>query len=145
MSDYTLWEQYDDNLSQSVSLNLNIPIFNNLNVRSNVHRAQIQRDRTGINYERTLNQLRQTIERAYNDAMAASETYESATLQVKALEESFRAIEKRYNAGAVNYVDLQLASNNLFQARTQLLRAKYDLIFRIKVLDFYLGKPLTFE
>ena len=145
LSDYSFWEQYDDNLSQSVSLNLNIPIFNNLNARSNVQSAIIQKDRSRINYERTLNQLRQTIERAYNDAMAASETYQSAQLQVKALEETFRAIEKRYNAGAVNYVDLQLASNNLFQARTQLLRAKYDFIFRIKVLDFYLGNPITFE
>lgn len=145
LSDYTILEQYDDNLSQSVSLNLNIPIFNNLNVRSNVQRAQIQRDRSHIVYERTLNQLRQTIELAYNDALAASETYNSAQLQVKALQETFRAIEKRYNAGAVNYVDLQLASNNLFQARTQLLQAKYDYIFRIKVLDFYLGNPITFE
>ncbi|MFW5761339.1 MAG: TolC family protein [Cyclobacteriaceae bacterium] len=145
LSDYTILEQYDDNLSQSVSLNLNIPIFNNLNVRSNVQRAQIQRDRSHIVYERTLNQLRQTIELAYNDALAASETYNSAQQQVKALEETFRAIEKRYNAGAVNYVDLQLASNNLFQARTQLLQAKYDYIFRIKVLDFYLGNPITFE
>ncbi len=145
LSDYTLFEQYNDNLSQSLSLNVNIPIFNNLNARSNVQRAKIQKDRSRIAYERTLNQLRQTIERAYNDATAASETYESAKLQVKALEETFRAIEKRYNAGAVNYIDLQLASNNLFQARTQLLRAKYDYLFRIKVLDFYLGDPITFE
>lgn len=143
--DYSLLEQYDDNLSQSLSLSLNIPIFNGLSARSNVQRAMIQQDRSQIAYERTLNQLRQTIERAFNDALAASETYESARLQVQSLEETFRAIEKRYNAGAVNYVDLQLASNNLFQARTQLLQAKYDYIFRIKVLDFYLGNPITFE
>ena len=141
---YTMMEQFSDNLSKSLSLSLSIPIFNNLNTRSNVQRAIIANDEAQINVEQTKNELRQTIERAYNDAQAASKSYKASEIQVEALEETFRSIEKRYNLGAVDFVDYQLANNNLFRARTQSLRSKYEYLFRVKVLDFYMGNPLTF-
>ena len=87
--------------------------------------------------------MRQTIETAYNDAQAAVKVYDAAQKQVSALEESFRATEKSYNLGAVNFVDYQIASFNLFSARSNLVRSKFDYIFKLKVLDFYLGNPLT--
>jgi outer membrane protein len=63
---------------------------------------------------------------------------------VKARDEAFRMTKQRYNLGAINFVDYQVAENNLFQAQSDLLRAKYDFIFRKKVLDFYQGLPLGF-
>ena len=89
------------------------------------------------------NVLRQTIETSYNEAQAAVKVYDAAKKQVDALEESFRATEKSYNLGAVNFVDYQVASFNLFSARSNLLRSKFDYIFKLKVLDFYLGNPLA--
>ena len=59
--------------------------------------------------------------------------------------ESFRAIESRYNVGDANFVDYQVANNNLFAARTDLVRAKYEYIFRATILDFYLGNPITLD
>jgi outer membrane protein len=123
-------------------LTLQIPIFNGLSVRSNIQRAAINREIADINLIETKNSLRQIVETAYNNAYAAIKTYESTEKQVKARDEVFRITKQRYDAGAVNFVDYQIAENNLFQAQSDLLRAKYDFIFRKKVLDFYQGLPL---
>lgn len=135
--------QWADNRSWVVGFNVGIPIFNGWQTRSNVQRAKIQEDIAEINAIETQNILRQTIETAYNDAQAASKVYDAAQRQVEALEESFRATERSYNLGALNFVDYQVSSFNLFSARSNLVRTKFDYIFKLKVLDFYLGNPLT--
>jgi outer membrane protein len=142
--DFTLPEQFDANLSKSLSINLSIPVFNNWRTRSDVQRSMINQKRAQINAQETRNQLRQTIETSTNDLLAASKSFTASEKQVKALEESFRIIENQYNLGAVNFVDFQVSANNLFIAKSDLVRAKYDYIFKRKVLDFYLGKPLSF-
>ncbi len=136
--------QWQDNRSWSAGFNIGIPIFNGWQISANVQRAKIEKEMAEIAAEDTRNVLRQTIERAYNDALAAVKVYNAAQKQVEALEESFRATERSYNLGAANYVDYQLATFNLFSARSNLVRAKFDYIFKLKVLDFYLGNPLTF-
>lgn len=135
--------QWADNRSWVVGFNIGIPIYNGWQTRSNVQRAKIQQRLAEVNALETKNLLRQTIERAYNDAQAASKVFNAAQIQVQALEESFRATERSYNVGALNFVDYQVSSFNLFSARSNLVRAKFDYIFRLKVLDFYLGLPLT--
>ncbi len=135
--------QWTDNRNWSVGFNISVPIFNGWQIRSNVQRARIDMKMAENNAKETRNALRQTIETAYNDAQAAVKVYDAAQRQVEALEESFRATEHSYNLGAVNSVDYQLASFNLFSAKSNLSRSKFDYIFRLKVLDFYLGKPLT--
>ena len=135
--------QWVDNRSWSVGFNIGIPIFNGWSTRSNIQRARIQEDQAKINALETRNFLRQTIETAYNDAQAAVKVFDAAEKQVEALEESFRATEKSYNLGALNYIDYQVSSFNLFSAKSNLVRAKFDYIFKLKVLDFYFGNPLT--
>ncbi len=133
-------DQIDQNLSRSLSLNLNIPIFNNLQARSNVQRAKIGLQQAEIAVMEQKNTLRQTIESSYNDALAASKTFQASQKQVQALEETFRSIQNQYNLGAANFTDYQVASNNLYRAKSDLVRAKYDYIFKRKIIDFYLGK-----
>ncbi len=137
-------DQFSDNLSRALSLSISVPIFNGLAVRSSSQRAVINREMAEINAMEVRNQLRQIIETAYNDAVAASKAYEASQKQVQALEESFRVTEKRYNLGAVNFVDYQIAQNNLFRAKSDLVRTKYDYIFKTKILDFYQGNPIEF-
>lgn len=137
-------DQYVDNRGRSVGINLQIPIFNGLSARSAKQRAAINRNLADITLLETKNTLRQTVETAYNNAQAAIKTYQSTEKQVKARDEAFRMTKQRYNLGSVNFVDYQVAENNLFQAQSDLLRAKYDFIFRKKVLDFYQGLPLGF-
>ena len=86
----------------------------------------------------------QNIETAYRNALAASRTYQASQKQVTSLEETYRAVENQYNNGAANFTDYQVAENNLYQAQSDLSRSKFDFIFRKKILDFYLGRPLTF-
>lgn len=135
--------QWTDNRSWAVGFNIGIPIFNGWSTRTNIQRARIQENMAKIMATETRNILRQTIETSYNDAQAAVKIYDAAKKQVDALEESFRATEKSYNLGAVNFVDYQVSSFNLFSARSNLVRTKFDYIFKLKVLDFYLGNPLT--
>jgi outer membrane protein len=133
-----------DNRGRSVGISLQIPVFNGFSTRSSMQRAAINREIANISYQEISNTLRQTVETAYNNAVAAIKTYQSTDKQVKARDEAFRMAKQRYNLGAVNFVDYQVAENNLFQAESDLLRAKYDFIFRKKVLDFYQGLPLDF-
>ncbi len=142
---YQVFDQFNDNLGQSVRLNLNVPIFSNYSNSANLQRAQITKQRAEIQSETVKNQLRQSIETAYNSAIAALKSYEASEKRLKALEESFRATEQRYNVGGANFVDYQVANNNLFAARTDLTRAKYEYIFRATILDFYLGNPITLD
>jgi outer membrane protein len=139
---YPVGRQLDDNLSQNVSINLNVPIFNNMQTRINVQRSKISYERALINKQRTQNSVRNDIEQAYNNALANSKTFQARQKQVQALQEAFRVTEQRYNLGVVNSTDYQVALNNLNAAETDLVRAKYDYIFSLKVLDFYEGKPL---
>ena len=141
---YGFNDQLKDNLYKSVSLTLSIPIFNNFTARSNVQRAMITNEQAKINAREAENTLRQNVETSYNNAIAASKSYNATLRQVEAREEAYRMAKQRHDIGAANYVEYQLAENDLFQARSDLSRAKYEFIFRKKVLDFYLGNPLGF-
>ncbi|MFM7859745.1 MAG: TolC family protein, partial [Flammeovirgaceae bacterium] len=136
--------QFSDNISKSVSLTLTIPVFNGYTARANVQRGKVNRQTAAINLTDAENRLRQAIETAYNDATAATKTYNASVRAVKAREEAFRMTKQRYDAGASNYVDYQVSENNLFSAKSDLVRAKYDLIFKKKVLDFYQGKTIDY-
>lgn len=142
---YNVMDQFNDNLGQSINMNLNVPIFNRYSNTANLQRAEINKQRAEIQAQNIKNTLRQNIESAYNTAIAALKSYEATQKRVAALEESFRATEQRYNVGGANFVDYQVANNNLFSARTDLVRAKYEYIFRAKILDFYLGNPITLD
>ena len=136
--------QINDNLSKYVSLGVSIPIFNGFSARAGIQRAKITHQQAEINEKDVKYQLWRTIEQSYNDVTAAIKSYNASKTQVQAREESFRVMKQRYDIGAVNFTDYQIAENDLFQAKSDLLRAKYDYIFKLKVLDFYQGKPLDF-
>ena len=142
--DYPVQDVLADNFGQSVALGVSIPIFNNYLVNSGVQRAKITRDRAALNAKQTRQTLRQTIETAYNDVYSSGKSYQSSVRQVEAQEESFRSTKQRYDNGAANFSEYELAENNLLQARSDLLRAKYNYIFKLKVLDFFQGKPVDF-
>ena len=136
--------QYDNNFSRGLSANLRIPIFNGFTTRSNIQRSKISLQQAEISKKEEENTLYQTIETSYRNAVAAAKTFTASQKQVASLEETLRAVENQYNNGAANFTDYQVAQNNLYQARTDLSRAKFDFVFRKKILEFYQGKPLTF-
>jgi outer membrane protein len=136
-------QQFESNLSQAANLQLSIPIFTNFNNKSNLQRARAQKAISEVTALEAKNQLRQDIETAYNSALSAELSYAASVTRVKSLEESFRVAQQRFDLGAINSVDFQVAQANLFNAQADLLNAKYTYIFRVKVLDFYLGNPIN--
>ncbi|HEY9487593.1 MAG TPA: TolC family protein, partial [Chryseosolibacter sp.] len=119
---YGFNDQVKDNLYKSVSMTLSIPIFNKLNARANVQRAMIRNEEAKIIARETENTLRQTVETSYNNAIAASKSYNSSIRQVSAREEAYRMVKQRFDIGAANYVEYQVSENDLFQARSDLSR-----------------------
>lgn len=137
-------DQLNDNIFRQVSLGLSIPIFNGLAQRATYQRSVINRQLATISAKEIDNTLRQNVETSYNQALAAAKTYSSSLKQVRAREEAFRMTKQRFDLGAVPYVEYQVAENDLFKAKSDLVRAKYDFILKKKVLDFYQGKPLEY-
>lgn len=135
--------QIDNNLSQSGTIQLNIPIFSNFSNKAALQRARVQQRLAEVDAEAAKNTLRQEIETAYTQAMAAEQSYQASLIRIKSLEETFRVSQQQFELGAINSVDFQVAQNNLFNAQADLINAKYTYIFRVKVLDFYLGNPLN--
>ncbi|MDW8296071.1 MAG: TolC family protein [Raineya sp.] len=136
------FNQMDFNRSSFVVLSLNIPLYSQGRTRNAIMQARIQQKNQMYQAQLLRQQLRQAVEQAYNDMKLAQSNFEARQKQVEALELNFKAVESRFNAGASNAVDYNLAKLNLDQAKAQLVRAKYEYLFRIKVLDFYMNKPI---
>jgi outer membrane protein len=135
-------DQFDQNLRNNFGFQVQIPIFNRYQVRNAVANARFQHDRAKLQALNVRNTLRQTIEQAYADAKAAQRSFISNQTRAAALTESQKVVEERFNVGAANSLDYALAKNNLAIAQSDLIRSKYDYIFRMKILDFYAGKGL---
>ncbi|MGA0560372.1 TolC family protein [Larkinella sp. VNQ87] len=142
--DYRYGEQLNNNLNRGLSINLNIPIFGRFQARNRITNATITQKTSEITAENTKLTLRQNIESAYTSMLAAANRYRATLVQVESLEKAFQAAESRFNAGALNSVDYNIAKNNLDTARANLVQAKFDYVFRTKILDFYQNKPLSF-
>lgn len=142
--DYTFAEQLRNNMNRSVALNLQIPIYNRSLARTRILSANLQRQTSEIAAANARLQLRQQIETAYTNMRASANRYRATQAQVAQLERSFQVAESRLNAGALNSTDYNIAKSNLDRSRASLVQAKYDYVFRVKILDFYQNKPLTF-
>ncbi len=140
---YSFKDQVQDNFRQQIGFNLNIPIFNAGQVKTNIANSVLNKKVAEVQAKNIRNQLRQTIEQSYIDALNAYNTYQARQKQAEAQELAFNVLEKRYQAGASNLVDLNVSRNTRDNARVELVRAKYDYVFRKKVLDFYQNKPIV--
>jgi outer membrane protein len=137
--------QLDQNLGESIGLSLSIPIFNGLQSRTAVHQSRLNRINMELMLQDEKNQLYSSVQQAYNDAQAAKRQFDASDKSVKATEKAFEYAEQRYKVGMMNSLEFNTAANNLTRSRSEGLRSKYDYIFKMKVLDFYQGKPITFN
>ncbi|MBN4051975.1 TolC family protein [Cytophagaceae bacterium AH-315-L13] len=136
-------QQIDDNRRDYLGLTLSIPIFNNLQTSEVAAAAQFDVKSKEIDLEMAYNGLYKTIQKAYQEMLSAQKKYEATKNQKKALDEAFKYSQQKYDVGMVNSYDFADSKNKLRKAESDLLSAKYDFIFKTKVLDFYRGKPLT--
>lgn len=136
-------EQIEDNINKTIGLRISIPVFNGLQTQTNISRAKIQKINADYNLQLAKDQLLKTIQQAYADAGAALKKYYATLKAHDAIRESFNYAEQKFNLGVVNALDYVTAKGKLVKAQSDLLQAKYDYIFKTKVLDFYQGKPIT--
>lgn len=134
--------QLNNNLNKSFGFSLNIPIFNGLQTRTNVAKAKINYEISKLNYDQAELTLRKNIEQAYFDARAAYKKYLASQKSVDAASLAFQFSTDRFDAGLLNAVDYSTAKNRLTLAESNLLQAKFDYVFKSKLLNFYRGKPL---
>lgn len=140
-----LFEQWWDNHSHSIGLGVNIPIFNKNLTDLNVENAEIRVQAAESNIKLRKQSLKSEIQSAYFMVNSSYEQFKASQEAVRSAELSFEFAEKSFNAGKITIYDFNKASTTLFTAKSNMLQSKYNYIFRLKVLDFYAGKPLTFE
>lgn len=140
---YPFFEQMQDNMSAGVGLGLSIPIFNGWQVSSNVANARIMLESSRLELQNRKFLLYADIQQAYADALAALKKFRASEQALVSMEESFKYTEKKFEVGLVNTVDYNTSKNQLASTQSDLLQAKYDFIFRIKILNFYRGEPIT--
>ena len=138
-------DQLEDNLNESVGLNLRIPIFNGWVTNSSVSRAKINVESATLDVQMQKNSLYKIIQQSYNDALAAFNKHKAADKKVNATRESFNYAEQKFNVGLINSVEYNNAKKEYNNALSELIQAKYDFVFRTTVIDFYMGKPLTLK
>lgn len=129
----------------SYGAQLNIPIFNGLSTRNNVKRSEIDLMRAEIQLERDKLELESTINTVYADVSNAAKTYESAQRTLEARKIAYDYAQERYEVGLMNAFDFGQAQARLDNAQAEVIRSKYAYIFRIKVLEFYFGLPISLE
>ncbi|MBA4411289.1 MAG: TolC family protein [Bacteroidota bacterium] len=132
--------QFKTNERYGFGASLNIPIFNRYQAKTGVKNAQIQLENTELQLQNTKNLLRKDIEQSYTNALAAFKRYVANQKAVVSSKEAFRYTEEKFNVGMINSVEYNQSKNNLSKAQSDLLQAKYEYIFRTKILDFYNGE-----
>lgn len=137
------FDQTADNLNEFVGVQLQVPIFNRFSVRNNYQNAKINQEISRLQLEQEQNTLKQTIYQAHADAKASYNAYLAAEIAVESSEEAFKYAQERFNVGALNQFDFENSKNSLASAQSQMLQAKYDYIFKIKVLEFYLTNQVN--
>ena len=138
-----LWAQLSNNFYQAIVFNLTIPIFNNFQAKNNTAIAKINSMNSKLNEEAVRITLRQNIEQAYTQLIAAVAQYASAknALETEAL--TYANIENKFAIGVSNATDFLVEKSNYLKAQQNVVQTKYNYLFKAKLIDFYLGKLIT--
>lgn len=142
ISDYNLWNQFDDFLTPSVGVSLSVPIFSNRLYTTNIEVAKINSELAKLSERDVTNQLRKDIELAYSDLGNSNDQYLAAEKQLNYADKTFRNAEYQYANGLISPTDFFIEKNNFANAENNLVLAKYQYIFSQMILDFYSGKSL---
>ena len=127
--------QLSNNMSTSISLNLQIPIFNKFDVRNRVHSVQIGVESSKISVVNAKLELKKSIQQAYYNAIGAKSRWDAALKSETASREAYRFTNQKFEAGRATLYELYQAKSNLTQVLSEQAQAKYEYFFRIKLLE----------
>lgn len=122
---------------------LNIPIFNGFSTQGSIQRSKVNLERSKFQLEQTELDLESTVYQAYVDAKGALKSYEAAKIAVESQQLAYDYAKERYDVGLTNAFDFSQSKLRYDNANIELNRAKYDYIFKLKVLELYFGIPAT--
>lgn len=142
---YGFGTQLDINRNGAVGFSLNIPILNGWMVNTQIKNSRLGIENSRYELENTKKQLYKNIQQAYTDATGALKRYYSSQKAVSSMEEAYRYAEQKLNVGLVTAVDYNQSKTQLLNAQSEMAQAKYEYVFKSKVLEFYKGIPLTLQ
>ena len=140
---YTVANQLLDNRNQFLGVGVQIPLFNGGQTHSAVQRAKIQLDNALIDQAQAELNVRQTIERAYLDATGALAIYEASQTSAEASAEALENAQVNFETGTISAFDYSLSKNQFLAAKSREIQSKFDYLFKVKVLEFYLFNQIT--
>jgi outer membrane protein len=137
-----LYDQFKTNRGHSFGFQLNVPIFTAFRNEVNTQRSRLSMERARLNMEQAKVDLESNVHQAYNDASGALKAYHAAEKTKIARQEAFKYAEERHNVGVINSFEYQQTKQLLESAESDVVRTKYDYIFKLKILEFYFGIPI---
>ncbi|HLT52952.1 MAG TPA: TolC family protein [Flavobacteriaceae bacterium] len=136
-------DQFSQNDGHNFGLQLSIPIFNGFSIGNNVKRQKVNLERSKYLLEQAELDLESKVYQAYNDAKNAKKAYEAAVQTEEARQLAFDYARERYNVGLSNAFDFNQSRAQFESAQAEAIRSKYDFLFKLKVLEYYFGIPIT--
>ncbi|MEN8764565.1 MAG: TolC family protein [Wenyingzhuangia sp.] len=135
--------QINDNKGYSFGLNLNIPIFNRLQIKNSVKKSKLQLEQAKLNFEQSKFDLRDKVYQAFNDTKGALKNYEASLKALEARSLAYKYATERFNLGILDAFTFNQNKTSYINSETDVIKAKYDYIFKLKVLEFYFGIPIN--
>ena len=135
-------EQLKLNDGHNFGLSLNIPILNGFSLKNNIERSKVNVERSEFQYKQQVLDLESSINQAYNDCMGAQEAFDAAQKTLLAREKAYTYAQSRFETGTSTAFEFSQSKLQYEFAQSDWLRAKYDLIFKIKILELYFGIPI---
>jgi len=140
---YPAFSQLGNNFNESIGLSLQIPIFNRFTARTSVRKAKLNYEYAELTTQLAKNTLSKTIIQAVLDLEAAEKSYQSSLQTYQSNKEALNVTKQRYDAGLVNTLDYNTALTNYNKSQNDMIEAQYQVIFRSKVIDYYIGNPIV--
>lgn len=134
--------QLENNFNSAVSLGLQIPLLNGLQIRNKLNQARVAEKQLATEAQNTKDLLRNAIEQDFVNMNSDYAAYKILLAQVEDFRKSYHAAEVRFEQGAISTVDFVIAKNNLDRVMTNLVSIRYNYLLRTKLLDFYQDKAL---
>ena len=136
--------QMKNNFSQYIGLNLNVPIFTRFQARNSIRSARIDYDNQQLQLENVKKTLYKEIQQVYYNAVAANSKYHSSEAAAQSSKDAFTLMQAKYENGKANITEFNEAKNNYLKAESNLVQARYELLYQNALLDFYRGRELDF-
>jgi outer membrane protein len=136
--------QLKNNFAQYIGLNLNIPIFNRFSTRNSIRSARLDRENQQLQLDNVKKTLYKEIQQVYYNAQAAQSKYRSSGAAAQSSHDAFQLVQAKYENGKSAITEFNEAKNNYLKAESDLVQARYELLYQQALLDFYRGRDLSF-